>query len=43
MEAIAGALAIRNPAEVNAIEKAEIVSIRRRRKRRRLDLDNAVT
>lgn len=35
IEAIAGAVAIRKPAEVKNIEKAEIVSMRRKRARRR--------
>lgn len=43
IEAIAGVLAIRKPAEVKAREKAETVSIRRRRTRRRLALDDAMT
>lgn len=35
IEAIAGAVAMRKPAEVKKIEKAEMVSMRRRRARRK--------
>ena len=41
MDAMAGAVAIRKPADVKKIEKADIVRIRRRRARRRLDEDDA--
>lgn len=40
-EAIAGAVAMRKPAEVKKMEKAEMVSIRRRRARRRLGMGDA--
>lgn len=39
---MAGAVARRKPADVKKIEKAEIVTIRRKRERRRLDEDDAV-
>ena len=42
MEAIAGADAMRKPAEVKMIEKVEIVNIRRNRARRRLGFGDAV-
>lgn len=41
MDAMAGAVAIRKPADVKKIENADIVRIRRRRARRRLDEDDA--
>ena len=41
MDAMAGAVAIRKPADVKKIEKADIVRIRRRRAGRRLDEDDA--
>ena len=41
IEAIAGAVAMRKPAEVNTIEKAEIVSMRWMRARRRLGFGDA--
>ena len=40
-EAIAGAVASRKPADVKKTEKAEIVTIRRRRARRKLEKDDA--
>lgn len=42
MEAIAGAEAIRKPADVKTTEKVPMVSIRRRRARRRLGLGDAI-
>lgn len=42
MEAMAGAVAIRKPAEVKMMEKADIVSIRRMRARRRLGKGDAM-
>lgn len=39
IDAMAGAVARRKPADVKKIEKAEIVKIRRRRARRRLNAD----
>lgn len=39
IDAMAGAVARRKPADVKKIEKAENVKIRRRRARRRLDED----
>ncbi len=42
MEAIAGADAIRKPADVKTREKAEMVRMRRRRERRRLRFGDAV-
>ena len=42
MEAIAGAEAMRNPTDVKTTEKAEIVSMRRKRVRRRLGLGDAI-
>ena len=42
IEAIAGAVAIRKPAEVKNMEKAEIVSMRRKRARRRGGNEEAV-
>ena len=41
IEAMAGAVASRKPADVKKIEKAEIVTIRRRRARRKLEKDDA--
>ena len=41
MEAMAGAVAIRKPADVKKIEKADTVRIRRKRPLRRLDEDDA--
>lgn len=41
IDAMAGAVARRKPADVKKIEKAEIVKIRRTRARRRLDEDDA--
>lgn len=41
MDAMAGAVAIRKPADVKKIEKADIVRIRRKRALRRLDEDDA--
>lgn len=41
IEAMAGADAIRNPAEVNTTEKADIVNMRRMRARRRLGDEEA--
>lgn len=41
IEAMAGADAIRNPADVNTIEKADIVNMRRMRARRRLGDEDA--
>ena len=41
IEAIAGAVAMRKPADVKNIEKADIVNIRRKRARRRFDRDEA--
>jgi hypothetical protein len=43
IEAIAGAVAMRKPAEVKTIEKAESVSTRRMRARRRLGFEDAGT
>ena len=43
IDAIAGAVAMRKPAEVKKMEKAPIVSIRRRRARRRLGEGDAGT
>lgn len=40
IDAMAGAVARRKPADVKKIEKAEIVKIRRTRARRRLDEDD---
>ena len=42
IEAIAGADAIRKPADVNMTEKAEIVSMRRMRARRTLGWGDAI-
>lgn len=41
IEAMAGAVASKKPADVKKIEKAEIVTIRRRRARRKLEKDDA--
>ena len=41
IEAMAGAVASRKPADVKKIEKAEIVTTRRRRARRKLKEDDA--
>ena len=42
IEAMAGAVARRKPADVKNIERADIVRIRRKRARRRLDEGDAV-
>ena len=42
IDAMAGAVAMMKPADVKNIEKADIVTIRRTRTRRRLDEDDAV-
>lgn len=41
IDAIAGAVARRKPADVKKMEKADIVTIRRKRARRRHDEDDA--